>query len=330
MTRRIFSSLFFLMLFFSGSALAVNCQRAVTPLENTICNNDNLHWLDSTLSVVYHQALQNEGVEGSNKKYDDWEKLLEKCTTDACIERAYYAGISALSNTDRDFKWEGKWWNMLAPNMSGGVIQFSHNAQWSVTLDIRAWAGLNKDEFTAEARRLYGMLVVEKMVETSNCKLLLIPEKDGSLQVYSNADWGCRLSMPAGVFLDGAYRLSEDDPRPKPTLLSLGIFPTQEMDEKFRSLVGDDYQNFVNSANVYIYQNDIDNIGARVLSMWVQGAANSRTAIIMYTPKGEIWAGRISPVKGGGLELNYYSTEGRDQRKMPRTLAAWKLRFLDN
>ncbi|MCS5451936.1 lysozyme inhibitor LprI family protein [Enterobacter huaxiensis] len=330
MTRRIYSCLFFLLLFFSGSALAVNCQRAVTPLENTICNNDNLHWLDSTLSVVYHQALQHEGVEGSNKKYDDWEKLLEKCTSDTCIERAYYAGISALSDANRDFKWEGKWWNMLAPNMSGGVIQFSRNAQWSATLDIRAWAGLNKDEFTAEARRLYGMLVVEKVAETSNCKLLLIPKKDGSLQIYSNSDWGCRLSMPAGAFLDGAYKLSDVDPRPKPTLLSLGIFADGAMDQKFRDLVKDDYQNFVDSANVYIYQNDIDNIGARVLSMWVQGAANSRTAIIMYTPKGEIWAGRISPAKGGGLELHYYSTDGSDQRKMPRTLAAWKLRFLDN
>ncbi|MFP2238825.1 lysozyme inhibitor LprI family protein [Pseudescherichia vulneris] len=329
MSRRLFRTLLFLTLLFSGSAMAVNCQRAVTPLENTICNNDNLHWLDGTLSVVYNQAILQEGIEDINKKYYEWEKLLEKCTSDSCIERAYYAGISSLSDTNRDFKWDGKWWNMRAPNMSGGVIQFSRNAQWSVTLDIRAWAGLNKDEFTAEARRVYGMLVVDKVVDTSNCKLLLIPKNDGSLQVYSNSDWGCRLSMPTGVFLDGAYKLSESDPRPKATLLSLGIFPDSVMDDKFRSLVGEDYQNFVNSANVYIYQNDIDNIGARVLSMWVLGAANSRTAIIMYTPKGEIWAGRISPVKGGGLEFHYFSTDGSDPRKMPRTLVAWKLRFLE-
>ena len=329
MKHRCFSLLFLLTLLFSGGAMAINCQRAVTPLENTICNNDNLHWLNSTLSLIYNQAILEEGVADIDKKYDEWEKLLEKCTSDTCIERAYYAGISAISDTDRNFKWEGKWWNMLAPNMSGGVIQFSRNAQWSVTLDIRAWAGINEDEFTAEARRLYGMLAVERVVDTSNCKLLLIPRKDGSLQVYSNSDWGCRLSMPTGVFLDGAYKLSETDPRPKATLLSLGIFPDSALEEKFRALVGEDYQNFVDSANVYIYQNDIDNIGARVLSMWVQGAANSRTAIIMYTPKGEIWAGRISPVKGGGLELRYYSTDGSDQRKMPRTLAAWKVRFLD-
>lgn len=330
MTRRFFNILFFIFLFTSGSAFAVNCQRAVTPLENTICNDNNLHWLDRTLSMVYHEAILQNGPEDSDKKYHEWEALREKCTTEACIERAYYAGISAISDTNRDFVWEGAWWNMLSPNMSGGRIQFSRNAQWSVTLDIRAWAGLNKDEFTAEARRLYGMLVVERIVETSDCKLLLIPKNDGSLQAYSNADWGCRLSMPTGVFLDGAYKKSDVDPRPKATLLSLGIFPDAAFDNKFRALVGEDYQNFVNSANVYIYQNDIDNIGAKVLSMWVQGAANSRTAIIMYTPKGEIWAGRISPVKKGGLALHYYSTEGNDQRKMPRTLAAWKLRFLDN
>ncbi len=322
--------LFCLTLMLSGSAMAVNCQRAVTPLENTICNNDNLHWLDSTLSVVYQQAIHQDGLAANDKEYLHWEKLLEKCTTAVCIERAYYAGISGISNVNRDFKWEGKWWNMLAPNMSGGVIQFSRSAQWSETLDIRAWAGLNKDEFTAEARKLYGMLVVEKVVDTNNCKLLLIPKHDGSLQVYSNSDWGCRMSMPAGVFLDGAYQMAEHDPRPKATLLTLGIFQDAALDDKFRALVGDDYQNFVNSANVYIYQNDIDNIGARVISMWVQGAANKHTAIVMYTPKGEIWAGLISPAKGGGLMFSYYSTDGSDQRHMPRTLAGWKLRFLDD
>lgn len=329
MTRRVCHFLFFLTLLFSGSAVAVNCQRAVTPLENTICNNENLHWLDSTLQVVYQQAIHEEGLEGNDKEYREWEKLLEKCTSDTCIERAYYAGISALSDTKSEFKWEGKWWNMLAPNMSGGVIQFSRSAKWSETLDIRAWAGSNKDEFTAEARKLYGMLVVERVKDTSNCKLLVIPKQNGLLQVYSNSNWGCRMTMPPGVFLDGAYKMAESDPRPKATLRSLGIFPDATLDDKFRALVGDDYQNFVNSANVYIYQDDIDNIGARVISMWVQGSANKRTAILMYTPKGEIWAGRISPAKEGGLLFSYYSTDGSDQRKMPRTLAAWKLRFLD-
>lgn len=315
--------------FFSSSALAVNCQRAISPLENTICNNDSLHWLDSTMSVVYRTMLIKNDAEKVYRNYTRWEKSLENCTTDSCIERAYYEGISTLSDVNSGFDWEGQWWNLRAPNMSGGTIHFSRSAEWSVTINMRAWAGLNQDDFTAEARKVYGMAVVEDVKDTSSCKLLIIPKKDGTLQVHSNADWGCRLSMPSGVLLDGRYEKADSDPRPKPTLLSLGIFDNEARDKQFRALTGDDYQKFVETANVYIYQEDIDNIGARVLSMWVRGAANRQTAIIMYTPEGKIWAARISPSALGKLQLHYYTSENKEVKFMPRTLVSWKLRYLD-
>ncbi|MGL5698082.1 MAG: hypothetical protein ACRCYL_02085, partial [Kluyvera sp.] len=102
----------------------------------------------------------------------------------------------------------------------------------------------------------------------------------------------------------------------------------QAMDDRFRTLVGEDYQKFVDTANIYIYQDDIDNVGATVVSMWVRGAANSRTAIIMYTAN-NIWAARVEPDASGKLRFSYFSTQGNDVTKMPRTLAGWKLRYLD-
>ncbi len=316
--------------FFSGSALAVNCQRAGTPLENTICNNDNLRWLDNTMTVIYRTMLVKNDPLKVREDYAQWESSLENCTTDSCIVRAYYEGIGKISDVDDKFDWQGQWWNMRAPNMSGGTIQFSRSAEWSVTIDMHAWAGLNKDDFTAEARKVYGMAVVEQVKDTSNCKLLIIPKKDGSLQVHSNAEWGCRLSMPSGVFLDGRYEKSDRDPRPKPTLFTMGIFDSEARDKQFHELTGEDYQKFVETANVFIYQEDIDNIGARVLSMWVRGAANRQTAIIMYTPEGKIWAARISPSAKGELQLHYYTSENKEVKYMPRTLVSWKMRYLDN
>lgn len=321
--------LFIFLGFFSTSALAINCQRAVTPLENTICNNDNLHWLNSTMTLVYSTMLIREDTIKIHNMYTAWAKSLESCTSEGCIERAYYEGISELSDTNMDFDWQGQWWNMRAANKSGGTIKFSRSAQWSVTADMRAWAGLNRDDFTAEARKVYGMAVVERIADTNNCKMLIIPKKDGSMQVHTNAEWGCGISMPTGVFLDGRYQRADEDPRPPFTLLTMGIFNDPERDRQFRQIVGDDYHHFVDTANVYIYQDDIDNIGAKVVSMWVRGAANTRTAIIMYTPEGKIWAARIAPTAEGKLQLHYYSTEGKDAGKMPRTLASWKLRFLE-
>jgi len=313
----------------SSQAMAVNCQRATTPLENTICSNDGLHWLDTTMTIIYRAMLVKEDSLKVHRQYENWEKSLEKCTSDNCIERAYYEGISTLSDADTNFQWDGQWWNLSAGNMSGGTVQFSRNNEWGFNIDIHAWTGMNGDEYTAEARKLYGIGIVDRVTDTSNCKLLLIPKKDGSLQIHSNADWGCRMSMPDGVYIDGKYTKATKDPRPKPSLLSIGIITEAARDQQFRELVGDDYQRFVDTANVYIYSEDLDNIGARVVSMWVRGASNNKAAIIMYTPEGDMWAGLIVPDKNGQLAMRYYSSKNKDEKMMPRTLASWKLHFLE-
>lgn len=328
MPTRLITCLCLSLPLFATGARAVNCSRAVTPVENTVCSSDNLRWLDGTLNDIYRKRLAKYDAREVNQQYTTWEKSLKNCTSDGCIERAYYEGISLLSSPAPDFDWQGQWWNSSAPNMSDGTIQFSRSAEWSVTADIRVRAGRNRDEYTAEARKIYGMALIEGMADTSGCRVLLIPRRSGALQVYSNGDGGCRLSMPGGGFIDGRYLRASRDPRPPATLLSLGILPDKATDDRFRALVGDDYQQFVNTANVYLYQQDLDNIGASVISLWLRGAANSHNAIIMYTP-GDIWAGRISPDEKGNRQLHYFSTKGGDIKTMPRTLVSWRMRYFE-
>lgn len=325
MTKRIICLLLGLG-FYTGHAQAVNCHRAITTVDNTICNDDNLRWLDSIMSQVMLVKYDSPNV---RKDYNDWVTSLEKCTSNDCIERAYYQGISLISGVDKNFDWQGIWWNTLTVNRSGGKLNFSRSAEWSFTLHVNAWSGANRVDFTAEARKLYGIAVIENIKDTSNCKLLLIPLRDGSLQVHSNADWGCRISMPEGVFVDGHYVKSLTDPRPKATLLSIGVFSDEAMDTRFRKMVGEDYQSFVDLANVYIYRDDNDNIGAKVISMWVRGEANRRTAIVMYTPEGDMWAARTLHGKGGVLAARFYRSKGNERDQLPRTLQSWKSRFLD-
>lgn len=328
MLMRLIKCLSVLLALYGTSASAVNCQRAATPVENTICNDDNLHWLDSTMTLIYRNMLIKNDSRQVAKQYHDWEKSLNACTSDSCIERAYYEGISMLSEPVPDFDWEGRWWNTSAPNMSGGMIQLSRGAEWSVTADIRIWAGLNHDEYTAEARKVDHMALIEQMTDTSGCRVLLIPRRSGALQVYSNADRGCRLSMPGGGFIDGRYLRADKDPRPLMTLLTMKILPDEATDARFRKLVGEEYQQFVNTANVYIYQEDLDNIGASVIGMWLRGSANSHNAIIMYTAT-DLWAARIVRNGKGEKVLHYFSTKGNDFHTMPRTLMNWRLRYFE-
>lgn len=311
------------------SAFAVNCQRAATPLENTICSSENLSWLNNIMTTYYRDMLVRRDGHVVHQEYLAWQTSLKKCTSESCIERAYFAGIGKLAEAPPHFLWQGRWWNTLAANMNGGVIEFSHNADWTVNVDIRIWSGLNKETYTAEARKVDGMLLIDNMAESKRCKVLLIPESSGALQAFSSGKRGCSLSVPNGAFIDGIYARSEKDPRPKATLLSLQILPDAKTEERFRALVGDDYQKFIQTANAYIYRKDIDNIGATVISSWLRGAANTRTAMIMYNAS-HIWAALIAPDEKGKLTFYYYSTQHNDVSKMPRTIAEWRMRYMEH
>ncbi|AWK14506.1 hypothetical protein SK355_05795 [Candidatus Fukatsuia symbiotica] len=313
----------------SYSALAMPCQSVSTPVEYTICNNDNLRWLNDVLYDIYQKVLVNKNTQEVYQQHLDWLKVRNSCTTDGCIERAYYQGIALLSDVDDKFDWAGNWWNLTATNGSGGNIQINEVSQWTACMNSNIWAGINHGSYRAEIRKTAGLGIVNHIADTSDCQLLLIPLKNASIEVYSNADWGCQLSMPKDVFIDGHYTHADKDPRSEATLFSLGIFTEEYLDKLFKQLVSDYYSRFVKTANVYVYSNDLDNMGAKVLSLWVRGMANKQAAIIMYTPGGKIWAACVEPDRLGELKVNYWSNVSTDKNKMPKTLTVWQQNFID-
>ncbi|MCB5314834.1 lysozyme inhibitor LprI family protein [Yersinia intermedia] len=324
------SILFLLAMVISSSSFAINCQRAATPVEYTVCGNEDLHWLDQTFSDIYQSMLVKYDTETVYQQRQLWEKSLNSCTSDSCIQRAYFQGIASMSDIDKKFDWAGQWWNITKGNDRGGVIKITRVAEWGFSIDSRAWSGENTGNFRAEARKIEGLAVVDLIENTASCRLLLIPIKDGSIQVHSNGSWGCRISMPKDVFIDGQYVRAEKDPRETPSLLSVGIFTDTKNDKLFRELVGDHYAQFVASANVYIYSNDRDNRGAKVLSTWVRGAANKRASIIMYNRAGLMWAAYVAPEKNGTLRVHYFTNVPEDKDKRPKTIVEWQQTFMDN
>ena len=95
---------FLLMMIFSSSSFAINCQRAVTPVEYTVCSNEDLHWLDQTFSEVYQAMLINYDTETVYQQRRIWEKALNSCTSDTCIQRAYFQGIASMSDIDKNMQ----------------------------------------------------------------------------------------------------------------------------------------------------------------------------------------------------------------------------------
>lgn len=311
----------------SFSALAINCQRSASPLESTICNDRDLRWLDHTFNIVYQKALEHNDVKSTYQKRQDWQKHIAECISEACIERAYYQGISLFSDVDRNFDWNGIWWNDSAPNGNGGKLEIILQTDWGFKLDSRLWSGINVGSFSGDARRMYGLALIDSLSGSGNCKVLLTPLKSGVIHIDSNGDAGCNMSMPQGIFIDGKYVRSKDDPRPPATLLSVGIFHDQQTDQHFRDLVGEFYGDFVKVANIYRYTSDLDNIGANVLTMWVNGNATHQAAIIMYKPQGTMWAALVNTDSSGKRHFRYFHNDTTASKNVPRTILAWEQHF---
>ncbi|QKJ85600.1 hypothetical protein PMPD1_0628 [Paramixta manurensis] len=317
--------LFCLAWLFSFPALAVNCQRAATLIENTLCSSPELRWLDDNLQQRYQQEIiTNPQVIWQQQQ--EWQKARDACVSNVCLQRAYLQRISGLSQADRSLKLEGSWWNKSAPNGNGGVLTFSRVSRWGYEMSATSWAGVNRVSLTGEGRLFYGISLVDNLQDARDCRILVIPRADGTLDVSSNSDYGCKIFVPQGIMLDGIYVRADSDPRPAASLLTLGIFPTREMDDRFRKLVGNDYENYVKTANSYAYSDDLDNQGATVMTLAVKGMANRKAALIRYTSSGKIWAMRVEPTPDNHLKFIYVTTEA-DKTMMPKTLSSWRQNF---
>ncbi|MGV3346745.1 lysozyme inhibitor LprI family protein [Enterobacteriaceae bacterium LUAb1] len=312
----------FLLFIISYPALAIDCQRANSLVENTICSSPQLRWLDLVLTESYieQMPLQAQRLESWRTH---WTQEREACSNQACVRRAYLKGLSDLYQSNHNFDWQGEWWNSTAPNGSGGHLAISHAAVWSFKLSGNVWAGVNKTSFSGDASRFSGTWLVENIPFAPGCTVILIPRPDGKVEVSSSSGGQCSLLTPSGVAVDGVYVKATHDPRPPATLLTLGILPVTALDKKFRQLAGADYQKYVDTANSYVYGNDLDNLGATVMTMWVKGAANKRAAVIMYTKDQQIWAMRAEPDAQKQHHIRYITTE-KQQIQIPKTLAAWR------
>lgn len=321
-----------LWLFFSCiscSVAAICCQHPKTPVEYSICNNNDLRWLDDILRDIYWKNRVNKDRKKVDQQWLDWLERRNGCTDDKCIEQVYYHGIALFSDIDLQFNWAGSWWNLTATNGSGGNILINDVKNGSAHLDSKIWSGVNRGDYQAEICKKIGLGIVNNIADTSNCKLLLIPLKTAAIKVHSNGSKECQISMPKDVFIDGCYIRADKDPRPEATLLSIGIFTEAYLEKAFKELVGDHYSRFIKTANVYVYRDDLDNFGAKVISLWMRGMANKQAAIIMYTPNGKIWAAHVEPDHLGQPVMGYWSNVSPDSDKMPKTLKMWQRDLMD-
>jgi uncharacterized protein len=318
--------LFILSMLGISSAHALDCGRASTVVENTICDNKELTWLDrlftdSFRDVVVEDPLRVEGI------VRHWTRARNACVSDTCLQRAYLNGIGQLYGVPDAFDWQGTWWNTTATHGNGGKIVINSTADWGFKMDASVWGGAYTSKLSGNVNVFYGVGYTNEIVWGGHCSVILVPRADGKLEVSSDNHGSCDILLPGEMAIDGVYVKATHDPRPPATLLTLGIFPNKTLDDRFRTLVGDDYKKYLNTATSFVYGQDQDSLGATVLILWVKGMANRQSAMIMYTPEGKIWALRVEPGKDNkGVSLHYVTTE-ENKKAIPKTLTHWRSMF---
>lgn len=312
----------------ASPVLAIECARASTIVENTICESPQLVWLDSILNDTYRNVMQESEPQGVNTTMQQWLDSRNACTSSNCLRWAYLDGIGKLYHVPESFAWRGEWWNTTATNGNGGRLIFSNANKWAFDFDAVVWGGTYKTSLHGNARMFWGTGFVDNIQWGAGCTVIFIPHPDGRITVSSDNTGSCKFLMQGGMSIDGVYEKADKDPRAAVTLLSMGIFPSKTLDDRFRQLVGRDYQQYVSVANDVTYAADEDNLHATVVTMAVKGDASRRAAIIMYTMDGRIWASQVMPQSGTkpGVQIQYVTTEN-DNKNLPKTLSHWNALF---
>jgi len=321
--------LFFIFLM-SGipSVQAIDCGRAATVIENTICDSDELTWLDRVFTDSFRDVVVDD-PQRINTMTNNWTQARNACASNTCLQRAYLNGIGQLYGVPSTFNWQGVWWNISATSGNGGKILIQKATDWGFKMDATVWGGTYRSTLSGNVHDFYGVGYTNDIAWGGRCAILLVPRADGKLEVSSDNHGSCTMLLPGEIAIDGVYVKADRDPRPPATLLSLGIFPDKALDDRFRELVGDEYQKYLETATSFVYGRDQDSVGATVLLLWVKGMANRQSAMIMYTPNGKIWAMRIEPAKDNkGLSLHYVTTE-TDKAAIPKTLVNWRSTFVE-
>lgn len=155
--------------------------------------------------------------------------------------------------------------------------------------------------------------------EGSGCRLLFSYRKK-FIEVRETPE--CVYYRGHAVFFTGEYRRGKPAV-PEQDLIRLGIFPDAATDWRFRALVGNDYDSFLNVFQLVSQGEDLDRLGAKVFTGCVRGVCPLMTGIIMFTKNGRFYAMVLDVDESDRSIARYYSNDGRFLKKLPKTLAEW-------
>jgi hypothetical protein len=130
----------------------------------------------------------------------------------------------------------------------------------------------------------------------------------------------------AHFIFDGRYFHQKYFKEIEENLVTLDIMESATQDSVFRSLVGQEYQNFVNTTHLVSLEDDLDSSGSTVMVSGVRSLFTSMEYIIMTDSSRQIFAAAIID---GDDNVNYYTNWERFKGAEPKTIKFWRSRFME-
>lgn len=229
-----------------------------------------------------------------------------------------------------------------APEKSGKKIALNWNGTWTVPsrhygadliikkatatkfeFVLSALNGANVGEISGTARIKGGKALFDDAKnkkdgdEPNNCKLLFV-HRSNLIEVSQTS--GCDAYGGVGVHFAGEYRKGKQPVKERS--FDAEVFPNPNLERKFKTLVGKDFENFLDAFHlIYTDQDkDLDNFGAKVVSGCVRGICPNMAGIIMYDERERIWT---AVMIDGGDKIHYYASDAAWTNKLPETIKNW-------
>lgn len=233
-----------------------------------------------------------------------------------------FFGASGVS-AQKGLVWNGVW--NVPSRFTPSTLTISPASANSFKFKIEATNGANMGEISGIAkitgnRAFFDDRVSNKSAsEKYGCTLTFrhkgtFIDVDMSDECFSYAGSGVYF---ANKYYKGKQKASEND------FVYLEVFPDMSLDNKFKALVGGDYERFLNAFHQIVPGDDLDDLDATVFSACVRGICPFTAGIIMYDKKGNIWAAVLDDSAPEKIFANYYTNSPDWKDKLPETIDKW-------
>lgn len=237
--------------------------------------------------------------------------------TDTKTDKVLDFNLAIIDGVPADAIWAGEWKRMDTGRFYSATLVIFQETENSFEFLMDAYSGANMG-FIGGTATLEGTKAYYKDSGTEGAyppgAALTFELKDGQISLTANE--AANGQAGAGVVFDGAYTKAA---LPEDTLLRMHYVQSEEQDEAFRTMVGKDYELFLNTANFPEDAEDLDNLGADVTTWWVRGFTGSNESIVMLLPDGRLCAAVIEPESG---TIKVY-TDADYITAVPKTIKTW-------